>query len=132
MGVPARPGQRSRSRLTGLRAWWVQRASAVCMLVLLVFLLASIAVHPLVSYAQWRAWVAHPGITAAFILFFGLAQSLVGRTSRCPARLRQTGRRAQHVACAGGRRLARSRPLADGDTASPIGLIGKNSAKEAP
>jgi succinate dehydrogenase / fumarate reductase membrane anchor subunit len=70
MGVPARPGQRSRSRLTGLRAWWVQRASAVCMLVLLVFLLASIAVHPLVSYAQWRAWVAHPGITAAFILFF--------------------------------------------------------------
>ncbi|MEP6558508.1 MAG: succinate dehydrogenase, hydrophobic membrane anchor protein [Burkholderiales bacterium] len=60
---------RSRSRFTGLRAWWVQRASAVYMLAFLVFVLVSIAVRPLIGYAQWRAWVAHPSITLAFALF---------------------------------------------------------------
>jgi len=69
-GMSASPNHRSRSRFTGLRAWWVQRASAVCMLVFLIFVLVSMAVHPLAGHAQWRAWVAHPGITLAFLLFF--------------------------------------------------------------
>ncbi|MBK6323184.1 succinate dehydrogenase, hydrophobic membrane anchor protein [Candidatus Aalborgicola defluviihabitans] len=68
--MSASPNHRSRSRFTGLRAWWVQRASAVCMLVFLIFVLVSMAVHPLAGHAQWRAWVAHPGITLAFLLFF--------------------------------------------------------------
>jgi succinate dehydrogenase / fumarate reductase membrane anchor subunit len=40
------------------------------MLVFLVFVLVSMAVHPLVGHTQWRAWVAHPGISLAFFLFF--------------------------------------------------------------
>lgn len=60
----------SRIRLTGLGAWWVQRASAVVVLPLFVFLLASIAILPMVGHLQWRAWVAQPGITLAFLLFF--------------------------------------------------------------
>lgn len=40
------------------------------MLAFLVFVLVSMAFHPLVGHAQWRAWVAHPGITLAFVLFF--------------------------------------------------------------
>ena len=68
--ILANSGHRSRSLFTGLRAWWVQRASVVGMLVFLVFVLVSMAVHPLGSFTQWRAWVAHPGITLAFLLFF--------------------------------------------------------------
>ena len=68
--MAARSGHRSRSRFTGLRAWLAQRLSAVGMLAFLVFVLVSMAIHPLASYAQWRAWVAHPGITLAFLLFF--------------------------------------------------------------
>ena len=68
--MSASPSHRSCSRFTGLRAWWVQRASAVGMLAFLIFVLVSMAVHPLAGYAQWRAWVAHPGIALAFLLFF--------------------------------------------------------------
>lgn len=59
-----------RSRHTGLRAWWVQRASAVGMLLFLLFLLVSLAIHPLTGDLQWRAWVARPTITLAFLFFF--------------------------------------------------------------
>ena len=64
------PTQLSRSRFTGLRAWRVQRASAVGMLAFMVFVLVSMAIHPMAGHAQWRAWVAHPGITLGFVLFF--------------------------------------------------------------
>ena len=64
------PGSGSRSRHTGLRAWWVQRASAAGMLVFLLCLLVSMAVHPLSGHLQWQAWVARPGITLAFLFFF--------------------------------------------------------------
>ena len=69
-GMSPIASSRSRSRFTGLRAWSIQRASAVGMLAFMVFVLVSMAVHPLVGHAQWRAWVAHPGITLTFILFF--------------------------------------------------------------
>lgn len=57
-------------RFTGLRAWWVQRVSAVCMLVFVAFVLVSFALHPPASHAQWRDWVARPGVTLAYLLFF--------------------------------------------------------------
>jgi succinate dehydrogenase / fumarate reductase membrane anchor subunit len=63
-------GRSLRGRQTGLRAWWVQRASAVGMLLVLLFLLVSMAVHPFASYLQWQAWVARPGITFAFLFLF--------------------------------------------------------------
>ncbi len=48
----------------------MQRASAVGMLLFLVFVLVSMVAHPPVGHTQWRAWVARPGITLAFLLFF--------------------------------------------------------------
>lgn len=67
-------------RFTGLRAWWVQRASAVGMLLFVLLLLYSFAVHPMHTHAQWRHWVARPAITLAFGLFFAalLAHLWVG------------------------------------------------------
>lgn len=60
---------RSRSRFTGSRAWWVQRVSAVYMLCFIVFVLASLAFWPMHLYAQWRAWIARPWVTLAFLIF---------------------------------------------------------------
>ncbi len=40
------------------------------MLLFLLFLLVSMGVHPLSDHLQWRAWVARPGITLAFLFFF--------------------------------------------------------------
>ena len=57
------------SRFTGLRAWWMQRLSAVCMLLFLVFLLVSMAMHPPQAASSWRDWVARPVITVAFLIF---------------------------------------------------------------
>jgi succinate dehydrogenase / fumarate reductase membrane anchor subunit len=57
------------SRLTGLRAWWVQRVSAACLLLFVLFVLYSFA-RSTGSYAAWRSWVADPGVTLAFGVFF--------------------------------------------------------------
>lgn len=72
--------QQSGMRLTGLRAWWVQRVSAVSMLLFVFFLLYSVGVHPMHTHSQWREWVAQPAITLAFGLFFAalLAHMWVG------------------------------------------------------
>ncbi len=40
------------------------------MLLFLLFLLVTLAVHPLTGHLEWRAWVARPGITLAFLFFF--------------------------------------------------------------
>lgn len=40
------------------------------MLVFVLFLVGSFSLYPLHSYAQWRTWVGHPGITIAFFAFF--------------------------------------------------------------
>ena len=66
-----RPMARSaRSGPTGLPAWVVQRASALYMLLFMVFLLGLFALYPPHSYAEWKSWVARPGITLALALFF--------------------------------------------------------------
>ncbi|MEJ7685710.1 MAG: succinate dehydrogenase, hydrophobic membrane anchor protein [Variovorax sp.] len=65
---------------TGLAAWWMQRASAACMLLFMLFLLGALLLHPRHSYAEWRAWVGHPGMTATILAFFAalLAHMWVG------------------------------------------------------
>ena len=60
----------ARSGHTGLPAWLVQRASAVYMLLFVLFLLGFFWLHPLHSYAEWKSWVARPSITLALALFF--------------------------------------------------------------
>lgn len=57
-------------RFTGLRAWWVQRISAIYMLLFVLFLLYSLGWHPLHDHAQWQAWMSRPAISVAFLVFF--------------------------------------------------------------
>jgi succinate dehydrogenase / fumarate reductase membrane anchor subunit len=56
--------------LTGLRAWAVQRASAVFMLGFLLWLAGALLVSPPDDFEQWRAMVARPAASAAFLVFF--------------------------------------------------------------
>lgn len=59
-----------KSRFTGLAAWRVQRIGAVYMLLFMVFILGALWLHPRPSYAEWRNWVAQPGMSASILVFF--------------------------------------------------------------
>lgn len=59
-----------RPRFTGLAAWWVQRLSAVYMLLFVVFVLAAFSLHPRHSYPEWKTWISTLGMTVATIAFF--------------------------------------------------------------
>jgi succinate dehydrogenase membrane anchor subunit len=69
-----------RTGFTGLAAWLVQRASAVYMLLFLLFVLAALALRPIHGYDEWRLWVARPVFTLALGTFFAalLAHMWVG------------------------------------------------------
>lgn len=55
---------------SGLRAWVVQRVSAVYLALFLIsVLLAWITQRP-VTFDAWRAWIAHPAVNIAWVLFF--------------------------------------------------------------
>ena len=58
-----------RVRFTGLKAWWVQRVSAVYMLFFVLVLLFSFGFHPLYDFSRWHAWVARPSASVAFLVF---------------------------------------------------------------
>lgn len=66
--------------MTGLRAWMIQRLSAVFMLGFLVFLLAHFVIDPPRSYAAWRGWMLSPGVSVSATVFFAalLAHAWVG------------------------------------------------------
>ena len=59
-----------RIRLTGLKAWWVQRVSALYMLAFVLFVLQAFARQPLHAFAQWHAWMARPATSLAVLVFF--------------------------------------------------------------
>ena len=67
-------------RLTGRRAWFVQRATAVFMLGFLLWLATGLLVWPPEGYEQWRATVAQPAASVGFAAFFAalLAHAWVG------------------------------------------------------
>ncbi len=51
--------------------WWlVQRASAVCMLFFILFVLVHFMVDPPNSYAAWHEWVMRPDVSAVSAVFF--------------------------------------------------------------
>ena len=54
---------------TGLRAWVVQRATAIYLGVFFVYLIGHWLVAPPADYAAWRAWVGHPVMNVAAVLF---------------------------------------------------------------
>jgi succinate dehydrogenase / fumarate reductase membrane anchor subunit len=56
--------------IAGLRAWLVQRVTAVYMLVFIVFLLAHFLFNPPGSYLAWHAWILGPAVSIAALVFF--------------------------------------------------------------
>lgn len=56
--------------VTGLRAWLVQRVSAVYMLLFTLFLLFHFVLDPPQSYLAWHGWVRNPGVSIATFVFF--------------------------------------------------------------
>jgi succinate dehydrogenase / fumarate reductase membrane anchor subunit len=53
----------------GLKAWLVQRLTAVYLAVFVLFAAIKFIWLPPQDYSQWIAWVAHPFINAALALF---------------------------------------------------------------
>lgn len=56
-------------RAHGLRAWLLQRFSAVYLLLFLVYLSVHFNRAPLLDFAQWQAWLADPLVNLATGLF---------------------------------------------------------------
>jgi len=56
--------------VTGLRAWLVQRISAVFMLLFIVFVLVHFLFDPPRSYRDWHGWIMSPGVSVAVLVFF--------------------------------------------------------------
>jgi len=59
-----------RKAVTGLRAWLVQRLSAVYMLLFIVSFLVQLAVDAPRSYAAWHGWVTSSSMGVATGVFF--------------------------------------------------------------
>ena len=56
--------------ITGLRAWLIQRLSAVYMLLFIIFVLCHFLLDPPRSYQAWAAWIRNPGVSIAVAVFF--------------------------------------------------------------
>ena len=69
-----------RRNFTGLRAWLVQRITAVYMLLFIVFFLAHFVVDPPYSYQAWRGWMMSSSVSITTAVFFAalLAHAWVG------------------------------------------------------
>lgn len=69
-----------RKAVSGLRAWLVQRVSAVFMLFFIIFLLTHFVVDPPRSYLAWHDWMLSPGINLIASVFAAalLAHAWVG------------------------------------------------------
>jgi succinate dehydrogenase / fumarate reductase membrane anchor subunit len=59
-----------RRTATGLRAWLVQRVTAVYMLLFIVFLLFHFLLAPPDSYEAWHGWMRNSRIAIATSVFF--------------------------------------------------------------
>lgn len=69
-----------RKAVAGLPAWLIQRASAVVMLLFIVFALARFLLDRPHSYPAWRAWLLGPSASIATVVFFAalLAHAWIG------------------------------------------------------
>lgn len=56
-------------RATGLRAWALQRISAVYLGLFTLVLTGHLLFHPSLDHEAWRAWVAQPWVSIGFFLF---------------------------------------------------------------
>lgn len=58
-----------KSGLGGLRAWLIQRISAVYLGVFSIFALLAMITHPHLDANQWRSWITDPMVLLALALF---------------------------------------------------------------
>ena len=59
-----------RRAISGLRAWTLQRLTAIFMLVFCVFVLLRFTFERPHSFGEWHAWIASPLMSLAMALFF--------------------------------------------------------------
>ena len=57
-------------KVSGFRAWLIQRISAIYLAVYFIYLFIHFYQSPPVEYAQWRSWLADPIISISMALFF--------------------------------------------------------------
>ena len=69
-----------RRNFTGLRAWLVQRITAIYMLLFIVFFLAHFVTDPPHSYQAWHGWMMSSSVSVITAVFFValLAHACVG------------------------------------------------------
>lgn len=58
-----------RRAASGLRAWLVQRVTALYMLLFLVFLLTHFLLDRPTSYLAWHTWIASPVVSITALVF---------------------------------------------------------------
>ncbi|MCU7918287.1 MAG: succinate dehydrogenase, hydrophobic membrane anchor protein [Candidatus Thiodiazotropha sp. (ex Epidulcina cf. delphinae)] len=57
-------------RASGLRAWFLQRASAIYLLLFILYVLQHMVLDAPNDFAAWRGWVAQPLVGLGLLLFF--------------------------------------------------------------
>ena len=57
-------------RMTGLRAWFVQRIAAVYIGLFTTYLVLHFALDAPGSFEEWHGWMRQPGVTVSWALFF--------------------------------------------------------------
>lgn len=55
---------------SGLRAWALQRISAVYLGLYIIYIFGYLSFNPPASFEDWRAYVADPNATVAMLIFF--------------------------------------------------------------
>ncbi len=53
---------------SGLKAWLVQRLTAVYLALFLTYLVLHLVLNPPADHAAWAAWVGRPGVSLGFLL----------------------------------------------------------------
>ena len=57
-------------RASGLKAWLLQRITAVYLVLFLLYTGIWAMANQPITYPVWKAWIAHPVISLAILLFF--------------------------------------------------------------
>ncbi len=57
-------------RASGLRAWFLQRATAIYLILFVLYTLQHLIFCAPADYAAWREWVAQPLVSLTILLFF--------------------------------------------------------------
>ncbi len=57
-------------RASGLRAWFLQRATAIYLILFILYLLQHMIFSAPADFTAWRDWLAQPLVSLAVLLFF--------------------------------------------------------------